>query len=62
MQYRIAWEYIESNLKGHGDYCLSKECADNWITELNIKYLNVIRHWIEPELLDPNTDPCTHVT
>jgi len=59
MQYRIAWEYIESGVKGNGDYCLSKESAEQWVIDLNVKYHGVIRHWIE---LEPNTDPCTHVT
>ena len=71
MQYRIAWEYIESGFKGHGDYCLSKMYAEYRIVDLNIKYHGVIRHWIEPEPSeesykevseDPSTDPCTHVT
>jgi hypothetical protein len=59
MQYRIAWEYIENGTKGNGDYCLSKESAERWIADLNVKYHNVINHWIEPEP-EPSTDPCTH--
>jgi hypothetical protein len=43
--FRICWK--ESNgHAGNGEFCLSYECAQNWLTHLNQKYPDMT-HWIE---------------
>lgn len=46
--YRIAWRMIATGVTGHGDYCLTLEVANAWITSLQKEYPDMI-HWIEEE-------------
>lgn len=46
--YRIAWIYIPTNFSGHGEYCLTREHAQESIRYLNERYPDM-DHWIESE-------------
>lgn len=62
MQYCIAWKSLATGVTGIGDYCLTKEVAENYIVKLNIEYIDAFHHWVQHESEELNTDPCTHVT
>jgi hypothetical protein len=47
--FRIAWKVRSTGYAGNGDYCLTKDSAEAWITDLNEKYPEM-DHWIEEEL------------
>lgn len=44
--YRISWQVLSSGLSGHGEFCLTKEGAIDFITDLNKRYSD-INHWME---------------
>ena len=57
VQYRISWKSLITGLTGHGDYCFTKDAADDSIIDLNSKHPD-FHHWVEdnsdcsPETLD----------
>ena len=46
--YRIAWQVLSTGFSGHGQYCMSKECAEANVVKLNLAHPDV-NHWIEEE-------------
>ena len=46
--YRIVWIIHTTGYTGHGDYCLSKEEADEYVVRLNRDYPDM-NHWFEQE-------------
>lgn len=45
--YRIAWRIINTDVTGHGEYCLTKEMAEIWLEDLK-NHTDMV-HWIEEE-------------
>ena len=45
--YRIAWKYLNNEISGHGEYCMTRELADMWLENLNSHYKNTMTHWME---------------
>lgn len=44
--YRIMWIIHTTGVTGNGDYCLTKEHAEEYIVRLNRDYPDM-NHWIE---------------
>lgn len=49
MKYRIEWRILATGQTGHGEYCFSKEQAQEVARTMNHARKDEIDHWAVPE-------------